>query len=470
MEYTKILKSELTKLRSDLANTKKLHQAARTRVIVLEAENQVLKARIKELEQKDREKDELIKDLQYQLQELRTVVFGKQKKAKMATETEDDDDTEPPTPRTKESYQRPIPKDSEITKVIHHRFPRDKHGNIRLRTYYVEDIPLSIDKIVEKHAVEQYYDTKRRTWVSRSPLPTTIVTLGDNVRVLITTLITVDRLSYSQVQRLLKSLFKINVSSGEIANILTKEAQLLTPAKDVLLANIQTESSYHLDESRYDVNSETHYVWSITGGESDMSVYRVGVSRGKGNAELLRGNSTGVLVSDDYGAYRNLATHHQLCWAHLIRHFRDLANHTDFTPEQVSVIKAIYTEIKAIYHETKQACMESNPLRYRTSLTERLTAIAQIQSTDPKPVQRHKTTLLKNIQKYFTCLSFPVVALTNNTAERSLRHLVLKRKISFGVRNHQSANTMSVLFSVLLNLRRKDPLNYFEKYLEVRRG
>lgn len=451
----------------ELRNLRKLYVGAKNRISVLQVENRTLKVRIKELEQRDSEKEARLTDLQYQLSELKTMVF--KKKRQVNEILEDDDDTPPKPPRTKESYQRPVPKDSDVTKVIHHRFPRDQHGNIRLRTYYVEDIPLGINKLVEKHVVEQYYDPKRRLWVSKDSLPSSAVILGDNVRVLIATLITVERLSYSQVQGLLISLFKIHVSSGEITNILEREAQLLKPANQALLTNIQKEASHHLDESRYDVAGETHYVWSMTGGESDDSVYLVGESRGKGNAEQLRGNSTGILVSDDYGAYRTLATHHQLCWAHLIRHFRDLASHPDFEETARSSIVCTYQEIKAIYRDTKSACIGPDPSREQTILTQRLTTVAGYIESDPIPVQRLKKTLLRNIPKYFTCLLFPTTALTNNTAERSLRHLVLKRKISFGVQSRKGAETMSILFSVLLSLRRRDAVSYFERYLELRR-
>lgn len=452
----------------ELRNLRKLHTVARLRIGTLETENKALKVRIEELETENKTVKAEITDIRYQLEQVKVMLF---KKKRIVKDIFDDDELDPPhkTPRTKDSYQRPIPLESEITKVIHHTFPRNQDGSIRLRTYYVEDIPLGIEKIVEQHVVEQYYDTTRRYWISQTPLPCTTVTLGDNVRVLIATLITVERLSYSQVQGLLISLFHIKVASGEITNILEDEARALKGAELALLTSIQAETSHHLDESRYDVAGETSYVWSITGGESNQSVYQVGVSRGKGNALTLRGVSTGVLVSDDYGAYRTLTEDHQLCWAHLIRHFRDLASHPDFGDAEIHTLRTTYQEIKAIYHATKEACTGLDPGADRAILTKRLTAVASITDADSAPVKRLKTTLLRNIPKYFTCLLFPTIALTNNAAERSLRHLVLKRKISFGVQSLRGAEMMSTLFSVLLSLRRKDPVNYFERYLELRR-
>ncbi len=455
----------------ELRNLRKLHAAQAVRIDILKAENRAFKARVTELEAENVVLRADVADLRYQLEELRTLIFKKKRAAHaILTDSEDEDDAERPprTPRTPDSYHRPIPKDDEVTEVVYHRFPRRKNGEVRFRTYYVEDIPLDTRKTVTKHVVEERYDPVRRRWVAQDGMPPTPVVLGDNVRMLIATLVTVERLSFAQVQNLLATLFSFGVSDGEIAKILKAESVRLVPAEEALCASIRNESSQHLDESRYDVNGEIRYAWNMTGGESGDTVYRLGVSRGKGNAEALRGASIGVLVSDDYGAYRTLAEHHQLCFAHLIRKFRDLAAHDGFTDATREDIQRTYDEIKAVYTATVSACAGPDPQGARPALSDRLRVAATLTAHDPRPVARLKTTLAKNIERYFTCLLFPSVALTNNAAERALRHVVLKRKNSFGCKSDAGASAMGTLFSVLLSLHRRDPSTYFERYLTVR--
>lgn len=473
-----LTKKEIYERMVELRNLRKLHAAARNRVVVLEEENKTLKARVRELEKENTALKQEVADIRYQLEELKTILFGKKRVARETvtpdTDTYDDaaaeDEKQPPrTPRTPDSYHRPIPKEEEVTKTVHHRFPKSKKGKKRLRTYYVEDIPLDIEKIVTKYVVEQWYDPVKWQWVSCEPLPATRVALGDNVRVLIATLITIQRLSYGQVRTLLDTLFHIHISLGEIAKICASEARRLTPANDALLEQIRAEESQHMDESRYDVDGEPRYAWSLTGGTSDDTVFVLGRSRGKGVAEELRGDSAGVLVSDDYGAYRTLAEHHQLCYAHLIRKFRDLAEHAGFTETQVQALRVTYHDIKAIYHSVVTACSGPDPQTHRAHLTTQFQSVSTVHEHDPVPAVRLKTTLRKNIDKYLTCLSFPTIALTNNTAERSLRHVVLKRKNSFGCKSERGAQTLGTLLSVLLSLHRKDPSTYFERYLKLRR-
>ena len=450
-------------------NLKKLHSAQAKRIHFLETENKTLKARIVVLEQENKTLHTELGDIRYQLSEMKTLIFKKKRKASDFFK-EDDTPPIPKPPRIQVSYTRPVPSPDKVTNTVHHPFKKKKEVvQTRTRTYYVEDIPLALGMTITKHTVEQWYDRTRRVWVSAEPLPTKTVLLGDNIRVLVATLITIERLSYDQVQKLCMLLYSFSLSDGEIVSILAHEARLLSPAEKALYTAIQHEGSQHMDESRYDVQGETRYVWCLAGGESNDCVYRIGISRGKGNAETMYADSGGVLVSDDYGAYRTLATHHQLCFAHLIRKFRDCAQCEHFTEAQKEEVRRTYIQIKTLYADVVSACATTNPQSHHTSLSARFATVATIQEDDPKPVVRLKTTLLKNIPSYLTCLSFPTIALTNNLAERCLRHLVLKRKNSFGCKSERGAKSLSTLCSVLLSLYRNDAGSYLEKYMGLRR-
>ena len=103
----------------------------------------------------------------------------------------------------------------------------------------------------------------------------------------------------------------------------------------------------------------------------------------------------------------------------------------------------------------------------REEFTEKLNELSTIKPFDPKKLIRYKTTLKKNISKYLTCLSDSRIPLTNNQAERSLRHLVLKRKISFGSLTKRTADNLAVLMSTLMSLKQRHQANFFGEYLRV---
>jgi hypothetical protein len=66
------------------------------------------------------------------------------------------------------------------------------------------------------------------------------------------------------------------------------------------------------------------------------------------------------------------------------------------------------------------------------------------------------------------CILVPWIPADNNKAERSLRHLVLKRKNCNWSINKKSATYMSINYSVLLSLYWKSPIQFFSKYKLIR--
>ncbi|MEK7561223.1 MAG: transposase [Patescibacteria group bacterium] len=80
----------------------------------------------------------------------------------------------------------------------------------------------------------------------------------------------------------------------------------------------------------------------------------------------------------------------------------------------------------------------------------------------------HKEGLTKNLNAYFTCLLHEGIPPDNNKAERALRHLVLKHKISFGSCTQRGADTLSILASVLLSLWWRKPQNFFQEYMALK--
>jgi len=296
-------------------------------------------------------------------------------------------------------------------------------------------------------------------------LPTVKTTLGKNVRKYTCYLSTVCRLSFSQIQELLQDTYSIHISEGEIVTILRKESVHLLPHYEELKAKIRGEPVIHLDETGWKVltRSEKSFAWVMSSTTSNESIFLVGESRGGGNvAKLIGENYTGTVVTDDYSAYHSL-TKHQLCFAHLLRKWRDLATSLELSDKQRLHCKEEYERLMVFYRDLESTRDISRYNDYLTSLHE----IAHIHPLDPKKLIRYKMTLKKNIPAYVTCLSDSRIPLTNNQAERALRHLVLKRKISFGSLTKKTADTLAVLLSVLMSLKQRHQRNFFGEYLRV---
>src|SRR3989338_6140204 len=162
-----------------LRNLENLYAKAKNRIRLLDTENKGLKARIKELEEKDRDKDATLQALAFQLEQLTNKVFGKKPTLLRIREKQE------PAERDTDSYRRPVPK--TYTKRETHRVSRCFHcrgafTNTSVRVFFEEDIPLPIAKTVIRHEVEVGYCAACKRQSTGYPLPSKKVVLGERVR------------------------------------------------------------------------------------------------------------------------------------------------------------------------------------------------------------------------------------------------------------------------------------------------
>lgn len=469
------IKHRLVRLR----NLEYLHKKARKRIVRQDKEINLLRLRIKELEERDKEKDKIIDYLKLQLEEIKIKIFGKKKdrdKDKKDGSSKKPKDRQN-TPRDPSSYQRPIPNDNEITKIEDH--PIDNCPKCattltrkKIIVYYIEDIPLDKpQKEIIKHNVEQGYCPVCRKWRSAIPLPSAKCLIGQKLRQYICYLSIILRLSNQQIEDHVEDIHRINISQGEISKILEKEADRLRPEYEKLKTRVQQQQAIHYDETSWKVPTGTqgNYAWIMTGTETDEAVFSLGQSRGKGNINALNGNHNDIGITDDYGAYRNQFKHHQLCWAHPHRKWRDLAESGELKKEIKNICKKSFEQLSSVYYELEQTVKTKfDYQKTHNHFIDKISSFTKANLRDPLKLKKLKETFIKNKEQYLTCLKFPgIVPLDNNKAERGLRHLVIKRKISYGSKTQQGAEATSILASVLLSLKWMNPENFMMKYLNL---
>lgn len=415
----------------------------------------------------------IIESLKLRIEELEKMVFKKKKATTEEEAKKDDTNPKPPAPRSPASYQRPIPPEETITEKRTHAIAHCPECRCLLekkitKIVYEEDIILASTSVIQ-HTIEKGYCEQCRKWHSSVPIPTTNVFLGNNVQVFIGYLFTISRLSFEGIRNLLLSVYRLEVSDGEIAKLLRREALRLRPEYESLKETIRSQPADHYDETSWPVQEEEQgdYAWVLASAASPEVVFTCGQSRGKGVAEKLKGDSQAIGISDDYGAYRNLFGEgkHQLCWAHPHRKFRDLTESPSLTEEKRTLCVKVHEDFAKLYGEVRDAL--EHPFdrkqreRLRMEFLTRLDILAAPNNNDPKKLATLKESLRKNRVAYFVCLVNENVPCDNNRAERALRPLVLKRKTSFGSKTQRGAEVFSVLASVWYSLFRKDPRTVF---------
>jgi len=440
-----------------------LHEKARERVTNLERENRKLKEKVKALEEENNFLKRTVEGVSFELEQVKIKLFGKKPTVNQLLRKKEKKN------RDIFSYRRPLPEHAEarphpVNECAH------CHGILKkksIHTFFEEDIPLPIQKIVIKHEVEVGYCAVCRRQSSGYPIPSAKSVLGEQVKKYVCILSIGSRLSHAQIQEHLKDIFDFSVSIGEIGNILETEAHNLRLEYQTLKQSVLNQTGTHYDETGWKVQKEEHgkFAWVATGTDNNDTVFSLGRSRGKGNIEDIGKGKVGI--SDDYGAYRNSFTAHQLCWAHPHRKFRDVAESSEIPEEKREYCTDAYIQFSKLYKNIRQSLGNKVSPYLKRRFQTVFNQLSESHALDPTPLAKIKVALRKNKEKYFTFLKHPGIPVDNNKAERALRHLVIKRRTSFGSKTQRGAETTSILASVILSLKWNDPENWFQKYLKL---
>ena len=443
-----------------------LHIKARERIVLLEKENFSLRKRVKELEDQNKDLNGKVEALSFQFEQIKIKLFGKKPILNRIIQRRDKKE------RDIFSYKRPVP--TSITETKPHSIDLCLHCNQTfkkkwVKIFFEEDIPLPIQKSVIQHEVEVGYCSSCKRQSSGIPIPSKKVILGENVKKYVCILSIANRLTHSQIQENVRDIFDISISIGEIGNILETEANNLRPEYQVLKESVLMQNGTHYDETGWNVQKEEQgrFAWVATGTENFDTVFFLGRSRGKGNIEDIGKGKLGI--SDDYGAYKNAFEDHQLCWAHPQRKLRDLAESEEFGQRKKKRIITTYQDFSNLYQNIRKKLGEEISPYLKSRFQNLFNQITESHFLDPTPLSKLKISLRKNKEKYFTFLNHKGIPIDNNKAERALRHLVIKRKISFGSKTQRGAETTSILASVILSLKWNNPENWFKTYLALGR-
>lgn len=372
---------------------------------------------------------------------------------------------------------RPVPPASAITTEKHVPIDACRHCGAALtareeHARYVEDIDLALlrkTRMVTKITVERGYCVRCGQWSAGRDLRGSVVTIGENVRVLVCFSVTVLDQTYEQVRTFLSGLCGFPITDGEIATIVQERGIRWRPAYERLKQRIRDGPGAHLDETGFKIQElgYRNFGWVFSGTRGPEVVYRLADNRGKGNAaELLGDGFRGIRITDGYPAYKNLPGDHQVCWAHLLRKARELAlDARALGPEKATHCREWSVALHALYGTLARCHAEPyevhRRIRQAGQLRRQVRRLAVSHPLDPKKLSDLKAFLHEYEHALFTCLTVDGIPPTNNRAERDLRKLVLKRKKSFGCKTERGAKALEVVLSVCWSLWHRNPTRFF---------
>ena len=145
------------------------------------------------------------------------------------------------------------------------------------------------------------------------------------------------------------------------------------------------------------------------------------------------------------------------CWAHLIRKARGLAESCDREARVFGqrVLTTLEVLMAAVYAAREGPLPADLPTQHAPRVAALRAACEQRQGSDHAKTHALAVELLNDWDAIFQVLRHPELPLTNNEAERTLRHWVILRKLSLGTRTPVDSRVFALLASVIDTCRQR---------------
>ena len=310
--------------------------------------------------------------------------------------------------------------------------------------------------------------------------------MGVRIASLIAYLSTCMRMPVRLIKEYLYTVHSLTISIGEIVGLLHRavEAQSLKAAVHSIKERVRRSRVVHADETGWREEGQNGYVWSFSTPEGER-LYEYRRSRaGEVPRGILGSEFKGVLCTDFYCGYNGYEGEHQRCWTHLLRDLHSLKEEHPTNQEVQEWAKGVHK----LYDEANELLLlyqlgpptEEEALRYPDKhqqrerayrqLVEQVVCLghkyAQAKEHRAHPCHALCKRLLRHQDELFQFLLVSGLSSSNNLAERSVRPVVVSRKVSGGTQSPRGSQTRMTLASLFGTWRAKG-INPFDQCLAL---
>jgi len=279
-------------------------------------------------------------------------------------------------------------------------------------------------------------------------------------------------LSKRMIEELVSDFFDVDISLGSISNLEQDTSQAIAEPVAEAAAHIRQQPVVHADETGWTEAKKKAWLWTAIAG--NVAVFLIRRSRGTDVAKELLGHLfSGVLNSDRWGAYNWVNTlRRQLCWAHLIRHFKMFEDHGTKAKRLGLALQAQCDLMFVYWYRVRDGTLLRSSFRqYMRPVRKEMIRLLHrgAKSSSPKVVTKCRE-ILKLQKALFTFVRITGVEPTNNTAERTIRPAVLWRKGSFGTDSENGSRFVERILTVVTTLRmqKRNVLDFLTEAVEAR--
>lgn len=367
-------------------------------------------------------------------------------------------------------YFRPLPKHVErvITLPVQQCPTCDGKlsGIQETRSRIIEDLPPTPPPEITKYVIERRYCANCHALVEADfPHALSGARFGLRVMLYVAFLKIGLALPEQKVVNLLKMHHSFIICQSEVVSILDQLRKAFGKHYLEIEQKIKEAAVKGGDETGWRIDGVNHWLWALVNEE--VAWYKVNRRRSyKVIQPVLQDQAGKILVRDRLTTYDHLATENgsaqQICWAHILRDSKRLA-------ERYDEAKTVHRRLKGIFKKAKGFASQGTPGDV-DKLLARIDNLGNLRFSF-KSIRTFRNSICrKHRDNLFHFVTNAMVPATNNGTERAIRKAVIIRKISNGSRSEKGARFLETLLSVIetIKLQKKNPLEEMSRMLTSR--
>jgi len=340
-------------------------------------------------------------------------------------------------------HERPMFSSDQVDETYDYMFvdPDDLQNLEPLDEFHViQQVELATKLYTVTEHRARKYRCKTTGKIITAPLPGDVVQaglIGPRLSALIAYQKGPGHASYTTVQNFLRDVLNVPLSTGQLVKIVGKASDALAKPYQEVEQVLPQQAHLGIDETGHKDSGRRHWTWCFRG--ELFTLFKIDPSRGSQVLlDTLGDKFNGTLGCDYFSAYRkymgDVGAAVQFCLAHLIRDVKFLTTLPDKATQRYG--RKLLDKLKKLFgviHRREQLT-EQGFVRSLNRARENILKAAK-RPPDRREAKNMATRFKKHGQSYFTFITTPGIAPTNNLTEQAIRFVVIDRKITQGTRS-----------------------------------
>lgn len=340
----------------------------------------------------------------------------------------------------------------------------------------IQNVIIKTDNVLYK--VECYYSkSEQKTYCAQLPKHLETSEFGAELKAYVYSLYYECRVTEPKITEILNS-YGIKISEGMISNILIHEKsdELSNEKKNIFETALEVSEYAQIDDTGMRVNGVNHYatvlcneyftaffVRRYKNRETVMKIICGLDESASVDIEKLE-SMIKILIADDAPQFKKITENLGLCWIHEERHYEKII---PVVPYNKTLLENVISQIWIYYRELqnfKDNPKESEKIRLRNEFD-----TIFLQTTGYDELDKRLSLTYNKKEYLLLVLDFPNIPLHNNESEIAARELVIKRKISGGVRTTVGKIAWENALTIYTTCK-KNAMNFYSYVLNIFKG